>query len=377
MTRITRFFKTILVGWALSFHGVEMVSAQTLIVHELCVLPSSISETSGFENGPNGWFWTHNDSGNPAQLFAVDSTGVIHHTVEVSGDLNTDWEDLAKDPEGNLYIGNFGNNTLDRSDLRIVKIPSIDTCTVATEVSDTIFFAYPDQYDLPPVGGYGNFDMEAFFWYQDSLHLFSKDRSNPYSGHTKHYTLPDHAGTYTAMLKDSMATGGFSYLFSVTAADISEDGQTVVLLNSDKLWLCTDYLGTDFFGGEISELSLGTFSQKEAVCFRNGFIYITDEASFGLGGKMYRLDPALFVSVKEGLKQEEAFAVYNDQFVLQSITLKPGMTATWKLYSLDGRLLDEGVSTDSIAASRFGDRHGVFVLRIMMDGRYKALEIRL
>ena len=97
-------------------------------MNELCNLPANVLETSGLEVGPDGCFWTHNDSQNPAELYCIDTTGTIQRTVQVVGDINNDWEELAKDDEGNLYIGNFGNNTIDRENLRIVKIPSIDTC---------------------------------------------------------------------------------------------------------------------------------------------------------------------------------------------------------------------------------------------------------
>lgn len=357
--------------------GLKHAVAQTLIVQELCELPIEIIETSGLENGPNAWFWTHNDSGNPAQLFAIDSTGVIHRTVEVSGDANIDWEEVAKDDAGNLYIGNFGNNSLNRTDLRIAKIPSIDTCTTNAVVTELIQFSYPDQYDFPPNGSYGNFDMEAMFYHQDSLHLFSKDRSNPSTGYTKHYTLPTVGGTYTAHLVDSFQTNHTSFFLAVTSADISENGDQMVMLSADKIWLFGNFTGTDYFGGTAASLSLNVFSQKEGICFRNGFMYVTDEQSFGLGGKMYRLDPALFVSVQDELQEAEALAVYNEQLTLQLIRLEAGKKANWKLYSMDGRLIDHGVSTDSIPASRLAHKHGVYVIRIKVGNRYKALEIRL
>jgi hypothetical protein len=351
--------------------------AQTVMLHELCVLPSSISETSGLENGPNGWFWTHNDSDNAPQLFALDSTGVIHRTVAVSGDANTDWEELAKDDAGNLYIGNFGNNGLARTDLRIGKIPSIDTCTTNAVVTELIQFSYPDQYNFPPIGTYGNFDMEAMFHYQDSLHLFSKDRSNPSTGYTKHYTLPTEAGTFQAHLVDSFQTGHTSFFLAVTAADISDNGNQMVMLAADRIWLFSNFSGTDFFGGTAASLSLNVFSQKEGICFKNGSMYVTDEQSFGMGGKMYRLDPALFVPVQDELRVAEVIPMYNEQFTLKLIQLEVGKKANWKLFTVDGRLVDHGFSYNSIPADRLAHKPGIYIIRIQVENRYKALEIRL
>ncbi len=352
------------------------VLAQNPALTELCNLPPEVMETSGIENGPNGWFWTHNDSGNPAELFCVDTNGTIQRTVTVIGDVNTDWEEFAKDDEGNLYIGNFGNNALNRTDLRIVKIPSIDTCTVNAIASDTIRFSYPDQVGFPPSGSYGNFDMEAMFWYNDSLHLFSKDRSNPSTGYTKHYRLPAQHGTYVAELLDSFYIGHSSFVFAITAADISANGDSMALLTADKVVLFGAYSGTDFFGGGAMTLSLSVFSQKEAICFRNGFLYITDEQSFGLGGKMYRFHPSVFVSVNETPSEMETQVSYAQDLTLQSIRFD-GETVEWKLLTTDGKMVQNGHATDRIEASVFNGAHGMFVIQLRGEKSAKAIVVRL
>ncbi len=348
--------------------------AQTLVSTELCDLPSEVMETSGLENGPEGCFWTHNDSGNPAELYCVDTAGVIQRTVTVIGDANTDWEELAKDTDGNLYIGNFGNNSLNRTDLRIVKIPSIDTCTGTTFVIDTINFSYPDQFDFPPIGDYGNFDMEALVWLNDSLHLFSKDRSSPSTGYCKHYKLPAVGGNYQAQLVDSLHTGGSSFVFSVTAADLSENNSKLVLLNSDRLWLCENFTGSSFFDGDVSELILGTFSQKEGICFRNGFMYVSDEASFGLGGKLYRLHPDVFISVSE--TELEFNVVYDSKLKLKSINLL-SEEVNWRLLDLDGKLLHSGIAADEITREELKADSGMYVIQLETVNAAKSLLIQL
>jgi len=54
-------------------------------------------------------FWIHNDSGNAPRLYAVRSDGTIvrRYKIEIP---NVDWEDIAMDDEGHLYIGDIGNN---------------------------------------------------------------------------------------------------------------------------------------------------------------------------------------------------------------------------------------------------------------------------
>jgi hypothetical protein len=51
----------------------------------------------------------HNDSGNPPSLFAIRADG--HIIREFRLDVpNIDWEDIAIDDQGRLYVGDIGNN---------------------------------------------------------------------------------------------------------------------------------------------------------------------------------------------------------------------------------------------------------------------------
>ncbi|MFO0950915.1 MAG: hypothetical protein U0835_07120 [Isosphaeraceae bacterium] len=56
-----------------------------------------------------GVFWVHNDSGNPPRLFAVRVDGSLIREYAVQAP-NVDWEDIAVDDEGHLYLGDIGNN---------------------------------------------------------------------------------------------------------------------------------------------------------------------------------------------------------------------------------------------------------------------------
>ncbi len=54
-------------------------------------------------------FWVHNDSGNAPALFAVKRDGTLVREFRVAMP-NIDWEDIAIDAEGHLYLGEIGNN---------------------------------------------------------------------------------------------------------------------------------------------------------------------------------------------------------------------------------------------------------------------------
>jgi hypothetical protein len=76
-----------------------------------------ITESSGLVASLRhpGYLWTHNDSGNPARLYAIAPSGGTAATLGVSGVLNEDWEALTelRDPSGRalLAIGDIGDNT--------------------------------------------------------------------------------------------------------------------------------------------------------------------------------------------------------------------------------------------------------------------------
>lgn len=102
-------------------------------------------------------FWTHNDSGDDALIFALGATGEKLGTWKVRGAKNYDWEDIAtlKNAAGEcfLYIGDIGNNTRERGEFKIYKVkePGVSGATASsrknplyTENAETIEFDYPD-----------------------------------------------------------------------------------------------------------------------------------------------------------------------------------------------------------------------------------------
>ncbi|CAN5643085.1 hypothetical protein BH23PLA1_BH23PLA1_31190 [soil metagenome] len=56
-----------------------------------------------------GIYWVHNDSGNAPMLFAIRADGSLVQAFMTSV-VNVDWEDIATDADGRLYIGDIGDN---------------------------------------------------------------------------------------------------------------------------------------------------------------------------------------------------------------------------------------------------------------------------
>ncbi|QMU31455.1 hypothetical protein HUW48_05175 [Adhaeribacter radiodurans] len=232
-----------------------------------------VKESSGLELAPDEiTLWTHADSGNPPQLYHINATGKLLKTVNIPHASNLDWEDLAKDNKGYLYIGDLGNNSNSRKNLRIFRVKESNMSQV-----DTISFSYSDQKAFPPVKKDWNFNCEAFFYYQDSLYLFSKNR-NPREK-VKMYKIPAQPGSYQAKVVDSL-----NFASRITAADISPDGQMVALLGYGNLYLFHMNGGSTFFSGKKYCLAIPQSGQAEALVFLNNKdLLLSNE-----GGKIFR-----------------------------------------------------------------------------------------
>lgn len=261
------------------------------------ILPSTLNEVSGLYVESPQHFWWLNDSGDKAQLYQTDGAGNMTKIITLPRFQNRDWEDLSEDDKGNIYIGDFGNNRNQRKNLRIY------TYHPNTQKLDSILFHYNDQKDFPPPADQANFDMEAFFWYQDSLHLFSKNRLWTGDYYTKHYILPESSNEIqTAMIKSELLLKKRV----VTAATISPNGKTVALLtyfykkifgfipySVASVFLIKDFEGTDFFDGKIYKKRVPYFllaKQFEALDFLdNETLYVASEKTLFLAPKAKRI----------------------------------------------------------------------------------------
>ena len=242
-------------------------------------MPSAVNESSGLLY-TGGSVWTHNDSGNSATLFRVDSTsGQVLQQVSISNFPNTDWEDLAASTQY-VYIGDFGNNNGDRHDLRVLRVAKTDLGTAATTATaQAINFSYPDQTDFTPRNNNHNFDCEAFFFANDSLHLFTK---NWVDLKTRYYTVPATPGTYVAHLKATFNVNGL-----VTAADLNPTGTTAALLGYNAtngttfMWLLSGFQGTGYLKANKRRIELPNallIGQAEGLCFvGNSRVFLSNE----------------------------------------------------------------------------------------------------
>ncbi|MEM9160392.1 MAG: hypothetical protein AAGB46_15205, partial [Verrucomicrobiota bacterium] len=232
-----------------------------------------ISESSGFVKSRafEDLYWTHNDSGDAARIFAVNRNGQIHQPDWFQGDYqgiaignatNIDWEDIAIDGDNNLYIGAFGNNGNARRDLAIYVVPEPNyKHALGARALKTIPVAYPDQDSFPPARSERNFDCEALFYANEKLYMLSKNRGD---NQTKLYRLdsevPNEVNVLT--LIDSYDVQG-----QVTGADSTPDGSKIAVLTYNAIWLFEKPEDSDnYLDGDVSVKWIGA-GQCEGICF--------------------------------------------------------------------------------------------------------------
>lgn len=120
-----------------------------------------IQESSGVAASrcQNDVLWTHNDSGDDAYIYAVNTAGDLLGVWKVVNAENNDWEDIAayKDPSGKcfLYIGDIGDNKGKRPEHAVyrVKEPIVTPDArgssrknpLASDNAEIVRFKYPDR----------------------------------------------------------------------------------------------------------------------------------------------------------------------------------------------------------------------------------------
>lgn len=253
-------------------------------------LPKKLDENSGIVTLKDSAIWLIEDRGNPDKIYNVDFKGNLLKELKVKNAKNHDWEDLAEDKEGNLYIGDFGNNSNKRKDLVIYKIPNPEIEKGDKIDAEKIKFSYPDQKDFPPLAAELNYDAEAFFYHKDFLYVITKNRTIPFSGEAVIYKIPAIPGEHSAKFIGKFIPCKQDILCQVTAADISQDGSTIAILGYGKLFLFTDFEWDDFSKGKMKTINLGATTQLESVCFlNNDTLLLSDEKRGNTGGNLYTL----------------------------------------------------------------------------------------
>jgi len=212
------------------------------------------------------------DQGNATNLYGYDFNSRNFKTIAINNVKNVDWEDLTSDKDGRLFIGDFGNNKGKRKEFSIYKLDGLSISLDFIE-AEKITFTVPKNLE--------NDDFESFFLFKNHFYIFSKnDRKGTV------IKVPNSLNNHKAIIVSKFNLKGKND--AITSADISNDGNKVVLLNHNKLWLLSNFEGDDFFSGDISKLKFNHTSQKEGICFLDdNYVIITDEREGSIGGNIY------------------------------------------------------------------------------------------
>lgn len=324
------------------------------LVHALV---DDLAETSGLV-AEGDYLWTHNDGGNAPILFQIKkSDGSIQRRVYISNGSNTDWEAMSQD-ETHFFIGDFGNNNGNRTDLHILKIAKSDIATSDTVMATFIDFYFPEQTEFTAAPFMTAYDCEAMIYAHDSLYLFTKDWL---TDSTQIYALPTIPGAYPARLLESFYTSG-----QITDAAYNADRKNLVLLGYKKnslgiytpfAWLLFDYINHHFLSGNKRRIGLGTalaLGQNEGITWDGDYKgYISGEAiahaSAGINepAKLSYFDFSTYLSnsssVAPHLPTSSIMLHPNPATTELYISTSLPDLSTYSIYDRKGRRIQQGV----------------------------------
>ena len=285
------------------------IQAQIENINEKYDLPAIVSETSGLLFF-NGKLITHNDSGDAANLYELDTiTGNIIRTININNATNVDWEDITQD-DTYIYIGDFGNNSSgNRQDLKIYRILKSDYTNNTSISSEIISFSYEDQSDFTPqTANNTNFDAEAISAYKDKLVIFTKNwKDNTVNA----YTLPKTIGNHSAKKVSSYNSNGL-----ITGSTYNKEDDSFLLCGYTSpngapflMHIKVSAITNDaIFSGTIERTDTPTLnpSQVEGITVISGKRYFISRekvstliggSPFVLNQKLYRFDNGSFTAL--------------------------------------------------------------------------------
>ncbi|MDG1841494.1 MAG: T9SS type A sorting domain-containing protein [Crocinitomicaceae bacterium] len=233
-------------------------------------LSFNLNENSGLIYWSNKLV-TFNDSGGANKIYLLDSLGNILQAITISNSQNIDWEAIAQSSDS-IFIGDFGNNSGSRQNLCIYSVSKNDLLNTSndTVTANKLEFEYVDQTVFSNQYENHNYDCEAFFFDNDSLHLFTKNWSNLY---TSHYVIPtSNPSIYSAIIRDSFFVDGL-----ITDVTLDSINDKILLLGyknngsnfyTSFIYLLFDYSSGNYFSGNKRRIEIGSMlevSQTEGI----------------------------------------------------------------------------------------------------------------
>jgi len=251
-------------------------------------LDRSIREPSGLTASPQhaGVFWVHGDSGAGNWLFAVNREGERIARLRVKGAVNVDWEDITHDDQGNLWLGDIGNNDSGRRDLVVHRIPEPDPHAKLdrVHVDLSVRYSFPEQVQFG--NKQANFDAESLLWWRDDLWLLTKHRSDDL---TRLYRFPELSGAPVELeqvasfdLGPSLTGPRKPWSGQATAAEAAPNGEHWALLSYDAIFvfeLPESGAGAELFAKPVNRIAfdMDKTGQVEALAWDGPALLVANE----------------------------------------------------------------------------------------------------
>ncbi|MDB5351114.1 MAG: hypothetical protein JWN86_2361 [Planctomycetota bacterium] len=229
----------------------------------------AIAEASGIVASRRhpGIFWVHNDSGNPPALFAIRKDGTLVREYRVAAP-NVDWEDIATDDSGHLYIGDIGDNLGTLPVRAIYQIdepdPAIPPLSKATlPVTRVTYFRYP---------GSAKLNAESLFIDDNRAFVVAKSSDNREAAMFA-LSLQEPAPLLRPLMAENAGSlPGFTR--PATGADLSADGKWLAVCALDEVRIYR----RDADGRWLPEAHLkGPKGQVEAICWDGRDLILASE----------------------------------------------------------------------------------------------------
>jgi hypothetical protein len=237
-------------------------------------IATEIRETSGLARGRTNAdvFWTHNDSGNEPQLFAIAPDGTIKTRVALPNLRVTDWEDLEAGTCGDahcLYLADIGDNAGRRKNISIYEVQEPSIADRAAAIRRTLSAVYPD----------GPQDAEALFRLPDgTLFVVTKGRHKAIKLYRVSAAGANDQGSL--QLVREIAAQPREEADRITAATASPNGNWVAIRSYSTLYL---FRTADLLNGGPPAIthSLVSLAEKQGESITlddDGTIWMTSEA---------------------------------------------------------------------------------------------------
>jgi hypothetical protein len=212
-----------------------------------------------------GVLWVHNDSGDGARLYALDTKGKLLGVCTVTGARARDWEDIAIGPgpvakQHYLYIGDIGDNSGKYASVRIYRVPEpkVDRSApfgrMHTEPVETMELTYPDKAR----------DAETLLVDPQTGDLCVISKRDLFS---KVYWAPYPQSTASRIVMKHVATLPWGF---AVAGDVSPDGSRVIVRSpyNASLWVRPKGMALwHAFGGKVVGIPLMSERQGEGISF--------------------------------------------------------------------------------------------------------------